>query len=240
MILRLTVTVLFQVQSACFSPDGEVIVAGTVTGKWVVLDSRTREVVGLHQDGAEPITSVSFSPDGSRLALISRAALQVYRVEEDYRTYTRTGRCLAGAALLACLDWSRDSEHLQANTQDREVLVVTATLCRIVTDTEITRNISWASSHCLLSWSTLGVWGETSSQQDLTTATASQEGGLLVVGEDSGQLRLFSHPASQPQCGHHQYGGHSTPVSRLAFLADHSRLVSVGGKDAAILQWQIE
>ena len=63
---------------------------------------------------------------------------------------------------------------------------------------------------------------------------------LLVAGADSGQLRLFSHPASQPQCGHHQYGGHSSAVSSLAFLADQSRLVSVGGKDAAILQWQIE
>ena len=66
-----------QVQSACFSPDGEVIVAGTVTGKWVVLDSRTRELHGLHQDtGAEPITTVSFSPDGHKLALSSRAAIQ--------------------------------------------------------------------------------------------------------------------------------------------------------------------
>ena len=158
-------------------------------------------------------------------------------MEENYRTFTRTGRCLAGAALLPCLDWSRDSQYLQANSQEREVIVLTASLCRILTDTQIARNISWASSHCLLSWSSLGVWGD---QVDLTTATASQEAGLLVVGEDSGQLRLFSSPASQVECGHHQYRGHSTPVSSLAFLADHSRLVSVGGKDAAILQWQIE
>ena len=38
-----------QVQSACFSCDGEVVVVGTVTGKWVVLDSRTKEVHGVHQ-----------------------------------------------------------------------------------------------------------------------------------------------------------------------------------------------
>ena len=160
-------------------------------------------------------------------------------MEENYRTFTRTGRCLAGAALLPCLDWSRDSQYLQANSQEREVIVLTASLCRILTDTQIARNISWASSHCLLTWSSLGVWGD-SSCQEITAATASQEAGLLVVGEDSGQLRLFSYPASQVECGHHQYRGHSTPVSSLAFLADHSRLVSVGGKDAAILQWQIE
>ena len=227
-----------QVQSVCFSPDGEVIVAATVTGKWVVLDSRTREVVSLHQDGAEPLTALSFSPDGTRLALVSRASLQLYRVEENYRTYTRAGRCLAGAGLLPCLDWSRDSEHLQVNTLEREVVVVTASLGRILTDTQTSRNILWASSSCPLSWSTLGLWGgqETAS----LVCTGSQSAGLLVAGSDTSQLRLFSLPASQPQAGHHQYGGHSGVVSSIAFLPDQSRLVSVGGKDAAILQWQIE
>ena len=40
-----------QVQSAAFSCDGEVVVVGTVTGKWVVMDSRTKEVFGVHQVG---------------------------------------------------------------------------------------------------------------------------------------------------------------------------------------------
>ena len=38
-----------QAQSACFSPDGEVIVVGTVTGKWVVLSAATREVFSVNQ-----------------------------------------------------------------------------------------------------------------------------------------------------------------------------------------------
>ena len=71
-----------QVQSACFSCDGEVVVVGTVTGKWVVLDSRTKEVFGVHQDtGAEPINCVKFSPDGSRLAISTRAAVHIYRFQ---------------------------------------------------------------------------------------------------------------------------------------------------------------
>ena len=51
---------------------------GTVTGKWVVLDSRTKEVYGVHQDGAEPISTVKFSPDGSKLALGSIATIHIY------------------------------------------------------------------------------------------------------------------------------------------------------------------
>ena len=70
-----------QAQSATFSPDGEVIVVGTVTGKWVVLDVNTREVFGVHQEGTEPVHVVKFSPDGGLLALGSRDnAIYMYQV----------------------------------------------------------------------------------------------------------------------------------------------------------------
>ncbi len=73
-----------QAQSAAFSPDGEVIVVGTVTGKWVVLDINTREVFGVHQDGSEPVHVVKFSPDGSLLAIGSRDnAIYMYQVGAD-------------------------------------------------------------------------------------------------------------------------------------------------------------
>ncbi len=44
-----------QAQSACFSSDGEAIVVGMTTGKWIVLDATTREVLGLFQDGGDAI-----------------------------------------------------------------------------------------------------------------------------------------------------------------------------------------
>ena len=47
-----------------------------VSSAWEMY-SVARELHGLHQDtGAEPITTVSFSPDGHKLALSSRAAIQ--------------------------------------------------------------------------------------------------------------------------------------------------------------------
>ena len=41
---------------------------------------------------------------------------------------------------------------VQANNTDREVLVVSASLCRLVTDPATTRDIAWASADCLVSW----------------------------------------------------------------------------------------
>ena len=49
-----------QAQSACFSSDGDVIVVGMTTGKWIVLDANTREVHGLFQDGVDAIQVRSF------------------------------------------------------------------------------------------------------------------------------------------------------------------------------------
>ncbi|CAG2055365.1 unnamed protein product [Timema podura] len=54
-----------QAQSAAFSLDGSVIIVGCTSGKWLVMDSETREVYSMHTDGGEPIQvtdKVIFSP----------------------------------------------------------------------------------------------------------------------------------------------------------------------------------
>ena len=59
---------------------------GTVTGKWVVLSSSTREVFSVNQEsgGGEPVYSCKFSPDGSMLALGSRDnAIYIYQVKHQ-------------------------------------------------------------------------------------------------------------------------------------------------------------
>ena len=67
--------------------QGEIIVVGTFTGKWVVLDVNTREVFGVHQDGSEPVHVVSFSPDSGFLALGSRDnAIYIYQVSRELLT----------------------------------------------------------------------------------------------------------------------------------------------------------
>ena len=65
------------------------------SGKWMVLDSNTREIYGLFQDGSEALHTVRYSPDGKFLALGSRdGILYIYQVSEDFKKYHRMGRCL--------------------------------------------------------------------------------------------------------------------------------------------------
>ena len=65
------------------------------SGRWMVLDSNTREIYGLQQDGTEPIQVVKFSPNGKFLALGSRDnIIYIYQVMEKYKKLNRMGRCM--------------------------------------------------------------------------------------------------------------------------------------------------
>ena len=47
--------------SVCFHPLSEIIVIGCCGGRWLVIDTITREMVCVHTDGNEQIECVQFS-----------------------------------------------------------------------------------------------------------------------------------------------------------------------------------
>ena len=71
------------------------------SGKWMVLDSQTREVYGVFQDGHEAIQTVRFAPNDKFLALGSRDnIIYVYQVAEGCKKFNRMGRCMVRSYLL--------------------------------------------------------------------------------------------------------------------------------------------
>lgn len=235
-----------QVQSGAFSVDGEIIVLTTVTGKWIVLDARTREVSSITQEGCDPLIAVRFAPDGQSLALISRSALYIYQVGAEYKEFTRRGRFSLQAGLHTALDWSADSQYVQVSGVDREAQAWRlpaledgdSTLAPIarVKEVESLRDEEWDSPSSLLSWNTMGVWQDEG--WDVTVGATSAS--LLVVGETTGKLRTYRYPAGQPVCKFVAASGHSGPVTGVRFLEYSSRVISTGGRDASVMQWSIE
>jgi microtubule-associated protein-like 1/2 len=70
-------------------------VVGMASGKWMVLDSQTREVYGVFQDGHEALQAVRFSPNGKFLALGSRDnIIYIYQVADGGKKFSRMGRCM--------------------------------------------------------------------------------------------------------------------------------------------------
>ncbi|KAL2096531.1 hypothetical protein ACEWY4_008679 [Coilia grayii] len=227
-------------RSAGFHPSGAVLAVGTMTGRWVVLDTETRDLVSVHTDGNEIISMVKYSPDGAYLAVASHDNfVYIYSVTDNGRKYSRVGKCSGHSSFVTHLDWSTDSQFIVTNSGDYEILYWEASSGKHITSMDAVRNLEWATSTCVLGFSVFGIWPDGADGTDLNAVCRSHDGALLASADDFGKVHLFSSPCSQPRAPSHQYGGHSSHVTNVAFLHDDSHLISTGGKDTSILQWML-
>ncbi|XP_071215394.1 echinoderm microtubule-associated protein-like 2 isoform X4 [Salvelinus alpinus] len=227
-------------RSAGFHPSGAVLAVGTMTGRWLVLDADTRDLVFMHTDGNEIISNIKYSPDGNFLAVGSHDNfVYIYAVMENGKKYSRVGKCTGHSSFVTHLDWSVDSKYIVTNSGDYEILFWEASSGKHVTSMDLVRNVEWATSTCVLGFSVFGVWPDGADGTDINAVCRSHDSSLLASADDFGKVHLFSNPCSQPRAPSHTYGGHSSHVTNVAFLHDNSHLISTGGKDTSILQWVV-
>ncbi|XP_015194740.1 echinoderm microtubule-associated protein-like 1 isoform X6 [Lepisosteus oculatus] len=227
-------------QSAGFHPSGSVVAIGTQTGRWLVLDTESKDLVTVHTDGNEQLSVMRFSPDGNFLAIGSHDNyIYIYGVNENGRKYSRVGKCSGHSSFITHLDWSVDSQYLMSNSGDYEILYWIPSACKQVVSVETTRDIEWDTCTCTLGFHVFGLWPEGSDGTDINAVCRSHQKKLLVTGDDFGKVHLFSYPCSQFRAPSHIYGGHSSHVTNVNFLFDDNYLISTGGKDMSIMQWRV-
>ncbi|KAJ8291121.1 hypothetical protein GJAV_G00021630 [Gymnothorax javanicus] len=227
-------------QSAGFHPSGAVAAIGTQTGRWLVLDSDSKDLVTVHTDGNEQLSVIRFSPDGTFLAIGSHDNyIYIYAVGENGRKYSRVGKCSGHSSFITHMDWSVDSQYLMSNSGDYEILYWIPSVCKQVVSVETTRDIVWETCTCTLGFHVFGLWPEGSDGTDINAVCRSSEKRLLVTGDDFGKVHLFAYPCSQFRAPSHVYSGHSSHVTNVNFLFDDSFLISTGGKDTSIMQWRV-
>ncbi|KAJ3613096.1 hypothetical protein NHX12_019352 [Muraenolepis orangiensis] len=227
-------------QSACFHPSGAVVAVGTHTGRWMVLDTDSKDLVTVHTDGNEQLSVMCYGPDGNFLAIGSHDNyIYIYAVAENGRKYGRVGKCSGHSSFITHLDWSVDSQYLVSNSGDYEILYWIPSVCKQVVSVETTRDIAWATNTCSLGFEVFGLWPDGSDGTDINAVCSSNKKSLLATGDDFGKVHLFSFPCSQFRAPSHAYGGHSSHVTNVNFLYDDSFLVSTGGKDMSVMQWRI-
>uniref|UniRef100_A0A8C5BC42 EMAP like 2 n=1 Tax=Gadus morhua TaxID=8049 RepID=A0A8C5BC42_GADMO len=229
-----------QGRSAGFHPSGGVVAVGTMSGRWLVLDTDTRDLVSMHTDGNEIISNIKYSPDGNYLAVGSHDNfVYIYAVTENGRKYSRAGKCSGHSSFVTHLDWSQDSHYLVTNSGDYEILFWEAPSGKHVTSMDAMRNMEWATYTCTLGFNAFGVWPDGADGTDVNAVCKSHSSSLLASADDFGKVHLFTFPCSQPRAPSHKYGGHSSHVTNIAFLHDDSHLISTGGKDTSIMQWAV-
>uniref|UniRef100_A0A452VGQ6 EMAP like 2 n=1 Tax=Ursus maritimus TaxID=29073 RepID=A0A452VGQ6_URSMA len=227
-------------RSAGFHPSGSVLAVGTVTGRWLLLDTETHDLVAIHTDGNEQISVVSFSPDGAYLTVGSHDNLvYVYTVDQGGRKVSRLGKCSGHSSFITHLDWAQDSSCFVTNSGDYEILYWDPATCKQITSADAVRNVEWATATCVLGFGVFGIWSEGADGTDINAVARSHDGKLLASADDFGKVHLFSYPCCQPRALSHKYGGHSSHVTNVAFLWDDSVALTTGGKDTSVLQWRV-
>ncbi|CAO2626696.1 Echinoderm microtubule-associated protein-like 2 [Lemmus lemmus] len=187
-------------RSAGFHPSGSVLAVGTVTGRWLLLDTDTRDLVAIHTDGNEQISVVSFSPDGAYLAVGSHDNLvYVYTVDQGGRKVSRLGKCSGHSSFITHLDWAQDSTCFVTNSGDYEILYWDAATCKQITSADTVRNVEWATATCVLGFGVFGIWPEGADGTDINAVARSHDGKLLASADDFGKVHLFSYPCCQPR-----------------------------------------
>ncbi|XP_059376519.1 echinoderm microtubule-associated protein-like 1 isoform X1 [Carassius carassius] len=227
-------------QSAGFHPSGATVAIGTQTGRWLVLDTESKDLVTVHTDGNEQLSVMRFSPDGNFLAIGSHDNyIYIYAVAENGKKYSRVGKCSGHSSFITHLDWSVDSQYLVSNSGDYEILYWIPSVCKQVVSVETTRDIEWATFTCTLGFHVFGLWPDGSDGTDINAVCSSNAKRLLVTGDDFGKVHLFSFPCCQSRAPSHIYCGHSSHVTNVNFLHDDSHLISTGGKDMSVMQWRV-
>uniref|UniRef100_A0A8C1ZCM6 EMAP like 3 n=1 Tax=Cyprinus carpio TaxID=7962 RepID=A0A8C1ZCM6_CYPCA len=217
---------------ADFSPNGAVVSVGLSTGRWVVLDLQTKEVVSDLTDGNEQLSVMRYSPDGSFLAVGSHDNLiYIYNVTEGGRRYTRFGKCTGHSSFITHLDWSKDGKYIMSNSGDYEILYWdVASGCKLLRNRFESKDREWASYTCVLGFH---VMGEREKKKVMILGISGSRKGSSTMME-AGFLLICSF------FYFYKYEGHGSHVTNVRFTHNDSHLLSMGGKDTCILQWRVK
>ncbi|XP_049748196.1 echinoderm microtubule-associated protein-like 3 isoform X2 [Elephas maximus indicus] len=226
---------------ADFHPSGAVVAVGLNTGRWLVLDTETREIMSDITDGNEQLSVVRYSPDGMYLAIGSHDnMIYIYSVSSDGAKSSRFGRCVGHSSFITHLDWSKDGNFIMSNSGDYEILYWdVAAGCKLLRNRYESRDREWATYTCVLGFHVYGVWPDGSDGTDINSLCRSHNERVVAVADDFCKVHLFQYPCARAKAPSRIYAGHGSHVTSVRFTHDDSHLVSLGGKDASIFQWRV-
>ncbi|KAJ3358934.1 Echinoderm microtubule-associated protein-like 6 [Allomyces javanicus] len=185
------------------------------------------------------ITTLAFSPDGSKLA-VGAADSNITLLTNGQVTATIT----AHSAAVTALDWSTDSTYIQSNSADYELLFTRVQPDGTAShdpDASNVRSLDWASYSIPIGWATRGVWTPGQDGTDINAVARGNGPGLIAVATDKGHVEVVNWPA--PTAGHvtarHVGRVHAAHVTNVRWANGDRTAVSTGGRDGCVVFWDV-
>jgi microtubule-associated protein-like 6 len=227
-------------------------------GKWIVLDAEDLQLrFSPPQVRHERCSDIKFSPDGRFIAVGNADNfIDVYSVPGRYSSeqsdFRRRWQLKGHSSFINHLDWDAASSYLQSNCGAHELLYwklwdpdPTAEDAQLRPRQEKQsskmRDTEWVTQSCIFGWALRGIWPEDADGTDVNACCRSNTGAreLLATADDFGTVKLFRYPCIVPRADHRPYGGHSSHVTNIGFTHNDQWLVSTGGDDRGVFQWQV-
>ena len=236
-----------------------------LSGKWVVLDSKELKVVySPPHVRFERVADIKFSPDSKWIAVANADnGIDVYAVPgkgNSNNEFRRVAKFEGHSSFINHIDWSTDTNNpkLQSNCGAHELLYwklykpTSSGGLRWAPHQEKSsssmRDEVWATHSCIYGWNVRGVWPEGADGTDINACARSNMGHsdaaghsleLVATSDDFGTVKLFRYPCVVPNADGKPYHGHSSHVTNVGFSADNHWLISTGGEDRAVFQWEV-
>jgi WD40 repeat protein len=195
----------------------------------------------------EPVKCLSFAPNSKLLAAgTTECTLDFYSVHENYK---RKATLKKFHGPVTHLDWSVDSGTLQINTEAQELVFIDVAKYQQITQIEHSfalRNESWSSLNCVYGWGSQGCWKDhMMSSTDIKMVDRSngqfyKEYQALAVAEQSGSLKIYKYPCTQPDSVPVVGKGHNSFISKVKWSANDKHIITTGGEDQTIILWRVE
>jgi len=185
------------------------------------------------------IEAMAYSPDGSVLAVGTHGmVICLLDVNRDYKC---CGRLTAHNAPICNLDWSTCGQYIQSVSIAHELLFHT-----IDTDdlqaSDQNKNpssltgVEWLTQSCKFGWPVQGVFGFTPDGTDVNRCAKDADSKYLFTATDWGRVDMFRYPALDGAEAV-KARGHSSHVTNV--ICSGRQVLSTGGNDKAVIQWNI-
>ena len=188
------------------------------------------------------VTELKYSPSGDILAIGCRDNL--IHILSAQNNYKRIAICRGHSSYIKNIDFSSDGTILQSTDAVRELLYWQVSTGKIITNAHSVRNVKWQTWTCLYGWPVQGIFNGihgVPQEGEINAVCRTNDSRLLVAGASNtvnGAIKLFNYPTLSSACPA-LYGGHTSPPVDIVFLVNDRKLISIGGNDTTIFEWEL-